>query len=1139
MPKDNKSMPKATSISDGVQSNARRGFALVVALGLMAFLLLLLIALSSLIQVETQRGQQELKRIQARQNALLGLKLALVQIQKDAGPDRVATARADILAAPQQGDLAEIVEEKLFWTGVWSGETPDEPVRWLVSGSPIGRDALLNSTPLSAVVATGGSIADSEGQQLQFDIEAPRISIASASEDSSGHFAYWVSDEAIKARVDLNRLISPPATDDTDDRDYRSSLITAQRSGIEQVRGLESIGATDIPLLSRLSHISQLSELPSISSLPVSPDLRAELKQRFHDLTPYSRGVLANARDGGLRRDLSRMLEAGGDFNFGVNDTLYPGGNRWGKLRDFYQNIRLTPDSPHVELNPDRNNRLEFRPTPRTVRANGDHGLFPLFVQWDLGIGFKRSPDDPSRAAITLQPIIAVANPYDVPLVERRYVVCSTSTGSIDATRSWTQEVDEDGNVIIVNGTDGAGVPRRNIIIQLSIEGEPVRRRQKEYYQGHPDWEWTDRLALQTFLPDFQYNHPDSSVFEAYNELRFSFTASFEPGEIKWFSLPATGRYTNWPIVELEPGMRVEHYVWNQPEAGIDEIPDLILPDGIDSPLIEVSLGFPGQLSLGLYLYGDAPPQDAYSPTATWRTWANSGGDGSRVRSAGDIAQESLLHTIHAMRPAARFSSTPVPLSEGSINLFTHVARVRGSTETRGPLAAAQIGSKTLSHYNLRAGRSSFFPLELYYSTTPAFYIAFHNDSQFQETEIWEPDAFDAESFGYSVSLFHVPRQPVQSIGMLQHANLSGPNNNVWTATYQVGTSLANPHLPPQSVREEIGNRTIIDHPYMLNEVLWDSYFFSASDLIDSGEGTVATMTNPRIAIRNDILPQQLSNLFADSFSPAALLMINGSFNINSTSVEAWKAVLSGLNRIDLDFTDAFEGRRMVEIENAILRSPYPAGASDTSDPSLFWRGFRELSNLQVTALAESIVEQVRLRGPFLSLAEFVNRTPNADNIEFAKSGPLQAALDAVSGAAAGTSTINPQPDVDQQIPQDADTSDFAFPEMIPGHRGEAAPGWVTQADILSQIGSFISSRSDTFIIRAYGDTPGSWSSASETGLIRAWCEAVVQRLPDYFDPANDAIDSTVSGDSLSLLNETFGRRFRIVAFRWLTEDEI
>ncbi len=1112
---------------------------MVVALGLMAFLLLLLVTLSSLIQVETQRGQQELKHIQARQNALLGLKLALAQIQQQAGHDQVTTARADILAGAQQNDLPEFVPGKLFWTGVWSSQSPSEPVHWMVSGSPRGRDALFGSGMPSAVVATGGSVVNSDGQQLLFDIEAPRIGITSSNESSSGHFAYWVSDESIKARVDLNRLLPPPGADDADDREYRSSLMTAQRSGVEQVSGLESIGVEDMPLLSRLLHVGQLSELPSISSQPVTPDLRAELKQRLHDLTPYSRGVLANARDGGLRRDLSRMLETGGDFDFGVNDTLYSGGNRWGKLRDFYQNIRLTPDSPHVEINHDRNNRLEFRPTPRTVRANGEHGLFPLFIQWDLGIGFKRSPDDPSRAAITLQPIIAIANPYDVPLVERRYVVCSTSTGSIDATREWEEGVDDDGNVIIINSTGGASDPRRNIIMRVSIEGEPVRRRQNEYYHGHPDWEWTDRLALQTFLPAFQYDHSDSTVFNAYNELRFSFTTSFEPGEIKWFSLPATGRYTNWPIVELEQGMRVEHYVWNQPEAGIDEIPDLILPDGVDNPLIEVLPSFPGQLSLGLYLYGDAPPQDAYSPTATWLTWAQSGGDGSRVRSAGDFAQESLLHTIHAMRPASRFSSTSVPLSEASINLLTHVTRIRGSTETRGPIAAAQIGSKSLSHYNLRAGRSSFHPGELYHSTSPAFYIAFHNDSQFQETEIWEPDAFDADSFSYSVSLFHVPRQPVQSIGMLQHANLSGLNTNVWTATYQVGTSLANPHLPPQSVREQIGNRTIIDHPYMLNEVLWDSYFFSASELVDSGEDTVARMANPRIAFRNDIQSQRLDNLFADSFSPAALLMIDGPFNINSTSVEAWKAVISGLNRIDLDFTDAFQGRQVIEIENAILRSPYPGGASDTTDPALFWRGFRELSNVQVTALAESIVEQVRLRGPFLSLAEFVNRTPNADNLELAKSGPLQTALDAVGSTFADASTINPQPDIDQQIPANADTSDFAFPEMIPGHRGEAAPGWVTQADILSLIGSFISTRSDTFIIRAYGDTPGSWATGSDTGLIRVWCEAVVQRLPDYFDPANDPIDSTLAGDSLTALNEIFGRRFRIVAFRWLTEDEI
>jgi hypothetical protein len=51
----------------------------------------------------------------------------------------------------------------------------------------------------------------------------------------------------------------------------------------------------------------------------------------------------------------------------------------------------------------------------------------------------------------------------------------------------------------------------------------------------------------------------------------------------------------------------------------------------------------------------------------------------------------------------------------------------------------------------------------------------------------------------------------------------------------------------------------------------------------------------------------------------------------------------------------------------------------------------------------------------------------------------------------------------------------------------------------------------------------------------RAWCEAVVQRVPDYVDPADPP--EAVAG--LTETNATFGRRFEIVQFRWLTPEEV
>jgi hypothetical protein len=94
-------------------------------------------------------------------------------------------------------------------------------------------------------------------------------------------------------------------------------------------------------------------------------------------------------------------------------------------------------------------------------------------------------------------------------------------------------------------------------------------------------------------------------------------------------------------------------------------------------------------------------------------------------------------------------------------------------------------------------------------------------------------------------------------------------------------------------------------------------------------------------------------------------------------------------------------------------------------------------------------------------------------------------------------------------------------------------PGHVKQGDLLTTIGSRMAVRSDTFIIRSYGES-------RDTGgrvLGRAWCEAVVRRTPGYVEAIDEA---DVVPESLSSeVNQEFGRQFEMVSFRWLPEGEI
>jgi hypothetical protein len=77
-----------------------------------------------------------------------------------------------------------------------------------------------------------------------------------------------------------------------------------------------------------------------------------------------------------------------------------------------------------------------------------------------------------------------------------------------------------------------------------------------------------------------------------------------------------------------------------------------------------------------------------------------------------------------------------------------------------------------------------------------------------------------------------------------------------------------------------------------------------------------------------------------------------------------------------------------------------------------------------------------------------------------------------------------------------------------------------------------ITCRSDTFTIRGYGETKNSKDEVTA----RAWCEAVVQRVPDFVDPEDEAHSAIAD---LSPVNQTFGRRFEIVSFRQIPRAEM
>ena len=109
-----------------------------------------------------------------------------------------------------------------------------------------------------------------------------------------------------------------------------------------------------------------------------------------------------------------------------------------------------------------------------------------------------------------------------------------------------------------------------------------------------------------------------------------------------------------------------------------------------------------------------------------------------------------------------------------------------------------------------------------------------------------------------------------------------------------------------------------------------------------------------------------------------AYSMIKGAFNVNSTSVKAWEALLRA-NR-DLAVRYAEGG-----VSAAAGGSPFPSStapaAPGAGGAKPYWAGFSRITDAQISSLAAGIVDQVKLRGPFMSISDFVNHRVGYGNV--------------------------------------------------------------------------------------------------------------------------------------------------------------
>lgn len=288
----------------------------MISLVLMAFLLALVLSLSGLLQVETRSASQALRMEQARGNALLALKTALGELQKSVGPDQRVSARAEILNLPGGGPNP-------FWTGVWNVEE-DDLLNFGATGGTTARDISTGNITIDPIWLVSFRRADDPdavpdpSQPMEEDEVVTLVSgegairpVEAGREPAggSGHYAWWIGDEGVKAKADTtNRAggIEASGADAVRLRD-RMGLFSARRHGIERMEGAEGYPVDDPLWLKVLSQGTLALVAADGDTWPGVDD--DWLRRNRHNLTLFSRGVLSDSLRGGLKLDLSRGLE--------------------------------------------------------------------------------------------------------------------------------------------------------------------------------------------------------------------------------------------------------------------------------------------------------------------------------------------------------------------------------------------------------------------------------------------------------------------------------------------------------------------------------------------------------------------------------------------------------------------------------------------------------------------------------------------------------------------------------------------------------------------------------------------------------------------------------------------------------------
>ena len=404
------------------------GFALLLTLTLVAFIVLLLVGLATYTKVETAIAGNQQRQAQAREQALFALNVAVGQLQQHAGPDTRVTATAEFVSG--------VNAQRRRYTGVWDTRDAAAPPVWLASGMETGISPDVTAaipTASQAVLAaanTDGSTSSANVVAALQTVAVPGVPGQTGSAPV-GRYAWWVADQGVKAPVAV--------PDSSDAVDYGPWAPTEQRARIRQQIAIGA-GAADVggavvfeprdannrALVAgqTIALPGQLAFLKNASNGTLGLTL---LRQNFHTWSPNNHAVLANSRLGGLRRDLSLQP-----------DLLGPAFASWAKVDPAQGGYMEDPANPLLP-NPrpafgDEPLRRRYVMQGPNVAAGVAHSVAPVLSYFLLSFNIRTVGGSTEEAPLEARArwMVSLWNPHTAALVPEKLGLRVSGLPSVD-----------------------------------------------------------------------------------------------------------------------------------------------------------------------------------------------------------------------------------------------------------------------------------------------------------------------------------------------------------------------------------------------------------------------------------------------------------------------------------------------------------------------------------------------------------------------------------------------------------------------------------------------------------------------------------------------------------------------------------